>query len=489
MFKRSVVSVSAAITTAIIGQTSFAQTQENQNTQMVEVSAADLQALKAQIAALTKKVDKLEANQQHQASEIVTTGQGLSTHSHGADSHEHTVSHVSTDKSTPSNKADEADSRPQPLFRGQHVYIESDAEYDDTLLEQLSSSQMPLGTLKLQDRFHQPSLILGGSIEADVQGWWGDQIRTGASHDKDVYGNGAGASITTANLDLLANINEWVQGYITLAGTENGVGIDNAFINFGNLSQFPFFASVGKNRPPLGSFGGGGVWASSIGTMLFRPTKLTNVTVGYNHDGLTTYLAGWRNNSSDDNNDTSTVNEYNFVYSAFYTANITKKLAYSVNGGYMNNIIGSGAGADGIKSLDGGQSTDRNPVLNFEGSLTYDDYGLYAGIASTLFKRDYSNHERAGTWYVQGVYSPDLYGIPTTFALSYNGAYHTQNFTGIVNGDAINEIEVTGPKQEIIAYVQSEVLTNVYLTLEYAWLQTYNNGKGNTITGDATIYF
>ncbi|TNF66394.1 MAG: LbtU family siderophore porin [Gammaproteobacteria bacterium] len=487
MFKRSVVSVSTAITTAIIGQTSFAQTQENQSTQMVEVSAADLQALKAQITALTKKVDKLEANQQHQASEVVITEQGLSTQSNHGKPHVHTVTHTSTDKST----NEEDSTRPQPLFRGEHVYIESDAEYDDTLLEQLSSSQMPLGTLKLQERFHQPSLVLGGSIEADVQGWWGDQTSAQNASGKTVtYGNGASASITTANLDLLANVNEWVQGYITLAGTENGVGIDNAFINFGNLSQFPFFASVGKNRPPLGSFGGGGVWASSIGTMLFRPTKLTNVTVGYNHDGLTTYLAGWRNNSSHNSDDaTSTMNEYNFVYSAFYTANITKKLAYSVNGGYMNNIIGSGAGADGIKSLDGGQSTDRNPVLNFEGSLTYDDYGLYAGIASTLFKRDYSDHERAGTWYVQGVYSPDLYGIPTTFALSYNGAYHTQNFTGIVNGDAINEIEITGPKQEVIAYVQSEVLTNVYLTLEYAWLQTYNNGKGNTITGDATIYF
>ncbi|MCF6807115.1 DUF3573 domain-containing protein [Thiotrichales bacterium 19S9-12] len=471
MLKRSVIAVSTAFATSITGGAAFADDQ-TKNTQMIEVSASDLQALKEQIQTLTKKVNQLEAKQNATTSDaIVTTGSRVPDHSH-------TLTHQADDKIVRASKQENTqdENGPQPLFRGQHLYIESSAQYNDTRLEQLSSSQLPLGILKLKERANQPALVIGGSLEADAQAWWGDAVTN--TSGKPIYENGAGVFITTANVDMLANINPWTQGYITIAGTENSIAIDNAFITFGNVQQFPFFASVGKNRPPLGSFGGGGVWASSIGTMIFRPGKVSNITAGYNQDNLTTYLTGWRSTSD------QAVNEYNFVYSAYYSDNITDDLAYSLSGGYMNNVIGSTSGSDHIAD-----STQRNPVVNVEGSITYHQYGLYAGLASTLFKRDYSDFKRAGTWYIQGVYSPEIFGKSTTFALSYNGSYQTQNFTGVVNGDAINGIEVTGPKNEVIAYVQSEIMSDVYLTLEYAWLQTYDNGKGNTITTDVIVYF
>lgn len=75
----------------------------------------------------------------------------------------------------------------------------------------------------------------------------------------------------TANLDFVANQN-------------NNYDLQDAFVIFGNLDTTPVFVSVGKYRPSVGSFGGGGPWTSGITANMFRPLRVTNAAINYRGD-------------------------------------------------------------------------------------------------------------------------------------------------------------------------------------------------------------
>lgn len=501
MLKQSVISVSAAIAAStFLSPLAFADSQKLDQAQIakpqaatsaatVTISADELQALKAQLQALNSKVDKLESAQNAQSS----------SNSKASTTSDNTIVRTQEQTEVIPNKA--------PLFRGENIYIESDAEYKDTLLEQLSSSQTALGLLNMNSKFHTPGLVFGGYLEGDVQGWWGNSFNYDISNNNTPnmkqYQRGVGAYLTTANLDFLANINSWMQAFMTINGSQDGIsGINNAILVLGNLDKSPFFASLGKSRPALGVFGGGGPWTAGLTQAYFRPTQLTNITVGYNHDGLTTYVAGWRNDST---KAPTNGGQYDFVYSAFYQGNLSKDLSYTINAGYMNNLAGSGAGA--VNGENGNSNTinagPRNPVLNLEGSIAYDVYSANAGITETLFDRTYTGsykdanggtvnvtqNGRSGAWYVQANYAPTIMTKPVTFSVAYNGAYNTEAMQAALSGDASPGIYVMGMKREVIASAQSEVMTNVLLGLEYAWLQTYSQGHGNAVTMDVSVYF
>ena len=49
-------------------------------------------------------------------------------------------------------------------------------------------------------------------------------------------------------------------GALVISGNEtaNSLNVKNAFVIFGNLDEYPVYATVGKNRIALGSFSGGG---------------------------------------------------------------------------------------------------------------------------------------------------------------------------------------------------------------------------------------
>ncbi|MDE4994725.1 DUF3573 domain-containing protein, partial [Francisella tularensis subsp. holarctica] len=49
----------------------------------------------------------------------------------------------------------------------------------------------------------------------------------------------------------------------------------------GTLEPPPVFGSVGKNRPSVGSFGGGGPWTRGITANMFRPLRVTNAAINY----------------------------------------------------------------------------------------------------------------------------------------------------------------------------------------------------------------
>ena len=403
--------------------------------------------------------------------------------------------------------------------------VHDDAEYGNaSTFGLLPNPSMPLNILQIKSKFGSKkngyrALVFGGEIETDTQGWWGSNFKkptsftekdNGKSYTTAGYNSGVGVYLTTADLDVMANINKWTQTYMVVAATQNSIDLEKAFITFGNLKSSPFFVSIGKSRVPFGTFAGGAPEIGSLTQTLFRPGRFTNITFSYYKDGLNTNLsvfAPQANNGALDAAGTPVSTDDHssgdFMYSVFYNGKIpNSKVVYGVNAGYFYNIANAdiAAGQQLAKSsgvsgtVDVRNRQDRNSLLNFEGNVSYNAYALFGGVASTTMKKDYTGGNRAGAWYLQAVYSPklDLFGRDrtTTFAVAYNGAYDTQNIPiALIAGDAANSPTVTGVQKEVNAYVQREVLAQTYLGLEYGWLGMYDGAHTNEVTLDTSIYF
>ena len=385
-----------------------------------------------------------------------------------------------------------------------------------TTFEEFPSSKIPLSMLQVKNKFGRASdrhraLVFGGYLEADTQGWWGKHYQPGTSSmNKSVasanYSQGAGVYLTTANLDVMANLNNWTQTYMVVSATQSSISLQQAFVTFGNLDKFPLFATIGKNRIPFGAYAGGGPWISSIAQGLFRPSQFTNVTVAYAKDGLNTNLSLFTNKAEHIatgpgmNSQTEGHTSGDFMYSVFYNGAIGNSgINYGFNTGYLYNLANTTALAGQIiqngeaANIQNRNIQNRNSVINFEGHMSYSDFSVMSGWFGTTVKQQYTNNSRAGAWYVQANYSPAmrLFGSDreTVFSVAYNGAYNTQLLPMSVAGEADPGVQITGVQKEVVASAQREVMSQVFLGLEYGWLGMYDKSHTNELTLDTSVYF
>ncbi|WP_440683658.1 LbtU family siderophore porin [Cysteiniphilum halobium] len=435
--------------------------------QDTNTSSADNQSVQAQIAELKKEIAALQVSQ-----EAMVKSTSAET-KHGS------VESVGTG-------TDSSDHVTVPTNMGQiQNFLFSDIHEGVVPMGMISSSQFALGLLKQRNIYSDRALVLGGYLEADPQVWHGSPIKYGKGTASETYQSGKGLPITTANLYVAANLGRYVTAETTLAADPSDsykINAQEAFVMFGNLDDFPLYATVGKNRLALGSFSGGGPWTGSLTQMLFRPSRINNVSLAYYKDGLSSNVTLFQ---TDDHTS-------NFIYAAFYGGE-SGKWAYGINGGYVYDVNGTGNSSFNIATQPGPSKT-RIGAVNFDASLNYDIYGVGAGWAQATNKSDQTNSGYAGAWYVQAGFSPDIYGRSTNFNIAYNGAYNTNNLPITLSGNADKAYSTygaaTGVDKMVVASVQRPFFTeNVLIGLEYAYMHMYNNQHTNAYTLDLSVYF
>ncbi len=469
MFKKITLAMLAASATTVV----YAQDADSQ--------ATDNQSVQSQIAELKKEIAALQASQ-----EALAKSASDDVNAVGTGSAEHDETHGVT----------------VPTNMGQiQNFLFSDIHDDVIPLGMLNSSQFALGILKQRNQYSDRALVFGGYLEADPQVWNGSPIvrkpvagETGAQ----TYQSGKGLPITTATLYVAANLGHYVTVETSLATDTSDsykVKMDDAFVMFGNLDTFPLYATIGKNRLPLGSFSGGGPWTGSLTQMLFRPGRVNNASLAYYKDGLSSNLTLFQ---TDDHTS-------DFVYAAFYGDEVGK-WSYGINGGYVYNVNGTG-NTSFDSTTKTATSKTRIGAVNFDGSLNYDIYGVGAGWAQATNKSDMTNNGYAGAWYVQAGFSPEIYGRSTNFNISYNGAYNTNNLPITLTGGAQNSYTTTsgataagnvssvvypgsGVNKMVVASAQRPFFTqNVLIGLEYVYMHMYNSQHTNAYTLDISVYF
>ena len=227
MLKRK---MAMAVFTAAMSSGAFAEINDSaDNASMYQ----ELQALKAEVAMLQSQV---QANQQHKKGQDSQNNTDVALED-SADLQE------KSDITVPTNKGEIQN------------FLFSDIHDEAIPIGRLSSTQFALGLLQQRNHYSDNALIFGGYLEINPQIWHGSTIAAKKGGVTKTYQSGKGIYITTATLYTAANLGRYVTAQLSLSGNQdNSPKVDDALVIFGNLSDFPLYGTVGKNRIPFGSF-------------------------------------------------------------------------------------------------------------------------------------------------------------------------------------------------------------------------------------------
>jgi hypothetical protein len=375
---------------------------------------------------------------------------------------------------------------PAITTQGQVTYLGAYSGNNSIPIGQISSNLFSSTLLGQREKFDDYSVFFGGKIEADAQTWFGDSLPRNKLDPSQA--NGQNIYLTAANLYFLSNLGHYVTAQFDFDTDESGsFGLGNAFVIFGNLDTSPFFVTAGRSKLSVGTYGGGGAWASGV-TGFLGPSNVTNVSVNYKDQVWNANIAVF---GSDDK-------RANFSTGLFYVDSWTDNLAGAFNVGYVYNIAGAGNSSitNALNSL--GKNNDTVGALNVDGNLTYTVWGgflnLGAGWASTTNSEEFNGSGNgdvlAGAWYGAANYSLVLGGRSTNFGVTYGQTYNSSAIPmGTANASPSFGQTQSGIKEQLVFSAQRAYFDdNVLFGPEWAYQKLYTGEHMNTITLDMSVY-
>ena len=364
----------------------------------------------------------------------------------------------------------------------------------------LNDPQFALGIMQDKANFTQP-LVLGGNLEADLQTWGGSFSTITPSGA--TYNNGSAFSLTAANLDFMANMGDWVTGFMSIQGNVGGNAgspptVDKAFLLFGNLQRNPLFFTAGEIYLPFGIFNGNGPWSNNLDTDAFRISKTNQLTLNFFQKGFYTSFAWFddpANNSLTD-----------FTYNISYTQSGT--LNYTLGAGYLYDIrdTNSGIGAAYPGPGTGGNTTPttntvsggHNGAFDLNASLAYGHYNLngeYDFTERGASNLNGTNTGPLGAWNVAAGYGTLFWNIPTNFQVGYSATHNMNNVPtqlwGMANVGPQSQTSDSnaGVQHNWLVSMTNQFFPNVYMSPEYQYSTLYNGTHTWTLTYDISAYF
>ncbi len=365
----------------------------------------------------------------------------------------------------------------------------------------LNDPQFALGVLQDKATFNTP-LVLGGSMEADLQTWGGSFSTTTPSGE--TYKNGSAFSLTGAELYTMANIGDWVTGFTGLQGNVGGnagspMTFDKAFLLFGNLQKNPLFITAGQIYLPFGLFNGNGPWSNNLDTDAFRISKTNQLALNFYQKGFYSSFA-WFGTTAESNN------LKDFTYNISYAT--SGNFNYSVGAGYLYDIrdTNSGIGAAYPANGVGGNTTptssevsgNRNGAFDMNASVAYGHYNLLGEYNFTERGANNNNGTSTGpmgSWNIAASYASLYWNIPTNFQVSYSATENMQNIPtplwGMANVGPQSQTtdNNAGVQHNWIVSMSNTFFPNVIASPEYQYSTLYNGTHTWTLTYDLSAYF
>jgi hypothetical protein len=125
--------------------------------------------------------------------------------------------------------------------------------------------------------------------------------------------------------------------------------------------------------------------------------------------------------------------------------------------------------------------------------LAYGAYGLLGEYVTTTKSAEVNNVAtgKLSSWMLGANYKTGLYNIPTTFQLSYSATENMQNLPYALPGEANGTINTVGTsvKNQWLASVEGEVLTNFFVGPEFDYSELYTGQKTYAVTLDMNALF
>lgn len=366
----------------------------------------------------------------------------------------------------------------------------------------MPSPTFALALMQSKSAFNTP-LVLGGYLEADVQDWGGSFTNTNNAGGL-TYNNGTDVAISSANLYTMANMGQWVTGYLSLQGNVGGNSnqsplFDKAFITVGNLQNNPLFFMAGKSYVPFGAFNGNGPYSNNLETNTFRIQQTNQLSLNYAMNGIYTGLTAF-------STDANPSGIHDFAYDLSYTK--LGNFNYTVGASYLYDIrdTNSGLGAsypgNGKANQFASTSTlygNRNAAFDLNAAVGYGLYTLFGEWNTTATNASNQNGSSTGkmsAWDIAFDYAPTLWNIPTTFQISYSATHNMNNVSGFLSGMIVQAPQTMGTtdtnagmQHDWILSMSNQFFKNVFFSPEYQYATLYNGTHTWTLTYDVSAYF
>lgn len=398
-------------------------------------------------------------------------------------------------------------------FLGEH------AAFDASDLIIYSSTSVGLDLRLLQQRnkiynfYKQYGLPAPSSPSVDVSGGIEAQYINSRPYTGSKTSN---VDLTRGELDLLANVNNWTSGFMAFAydnappatgrvASNSRVFLDRGFINIGNLSQTPFYGTIGQFYVPFGRYSD--YMISDPVTKTLARTKARAALLGYDQTWGASELNLSTYTFKGDSTTSSTNNKLNQLgFDANYT--ITQpKWNGSLGSGIISNIadsigIQNNGGSTGFTGFGGSGFSEtlsrRVPAYDVHGSLGVGPYSLVAEYLSAIheFSPDnmtYNNHgAEPSALNLEAAYSFPIFDKPSALAVGY--------------GMTRDALALLLPEQRYIATLTTSIWKDTIEQLEFRHDINYpgsatatgqgvsisNNGQGHTsdtVTFQVGVYF
>lgn len=369
--------------------------------------------------------------------------------------------------------------------------------------ETLPSTTFDLALLQHRNEFGMHQLDLSGYLEFDAQYWHAQSNLVTGTNGAYLTRNGSGVYLTTADLDAMSNLNEWVTAFVKLdessIGTESEVTrIRKALVTIGNLDKAPFFMTVGKSFLPFGTYAGGGAWSVPLTRSVFRPDEVPQVLVGYYKNGFNSNIAVFDANNSRFVHD--------FVYSFYYTSPVHNGMRAILGGAYLNDLRGLPSGLGSAYQSDGVlSSAKRIPAWDASFEFDFKQWQLTGEYLTAMRQGDYNSNAtssgqtvasagqsqgRPSAWELGTAFSNQLLGKAMTYSLSYSRAYHMAGIPmGLSSQPVPGPSAMNGLRSSLIVSAARTIKRNIIVGLEWQRGNTYANKAGWVLTGDLSVYF
>lgn len=278
-----------------------------------------------------------------------------------------------------------------------------------------------------------------------------------------------GFQLYDTNLNVLANINSWIAGYVNLAAfqsfehnetTGGNVQVKDAYVVVGNLSQSPVYGFAGKKAIDFGNFETVNFFTMPLNRAAFQAQGDT-LGAGFAQDGFNGTVS-FMNGGTEGNNLRTGSNDHlnNFAVNLAYGMN-SNGVDWTVGAGYLNGT--------GYNNQSNGNPN--NPAWDINAHVGVDNLRFIAEYTQTM--DDVALNKHLSAWDIGAAYDLMVMGYNSTINLDYSAV------KGPVDTSALQSHTYS----QYVAGYNVEVFNNTWVGLEYS----YNKGVINTAGSSATF--
>lgn len=361
-----------------------------------------------------------------------------------------------------------------------------DSSLSATMMNNQSGVSKDLTLLQARQNGLNQMLTLGGYIQADAvydhSSPAGNFINPAINdHASSTASNASRLMVSDVSLSTIANLGSWMTGYIQVGKTNVGedtasslVGVQQAYMVFGNLSQMPVYGFVGQKDIDFGSFATVDMYNAPLTRTLFQAYGNT-AGIGYFADGFNA-VASFMNGGAESQRAVAVTSNYRYANLNTTSASNINNYALNFSYGMTNDGITWNLGAGylaGSSYLTTAQKTNGAWDMNAKVSMNgFDVMGEYVTTAQNA----YGANGRVKAWDIGADYNFLSMGLSSVVSIDYSGAQMG---------------EVAGGKgsQYVLGY-RIQPLANVWTGIEYAYTKggmNFMGTAGNTGSIPASV--